>query len=236
MAIKVEKIRKYCLFLPFKTSLFYKSFENIANKILKLLMTKKYTALNWPELGLYAQLFLQQAAQLKNRSERQTAIEKIIDTQLEIAQVSPKLREETRLKIWVQVLACFDNGLDIDVPENLPLKIDFDENQRISYPPKQRTYRDYGRYFNQFVDRICKMPVEERPEGLKNLLAYMQLVHQNIHREEISPKQMKADLYQLTAGRIDIEIDDLLKSSNSTPVQSNNKHPNFQKKPKSFRK
>jgi len=200
-------------------------------------MSKNYSALNSPELGRYAQLFLQQALQIANKADRQAAVEKIIDTQLEIGQISPKLREETRLKIWMQILALFDYQLNVDLPENLPLKADLHSTQRIAYPQKQRENRDYGLYFHQFVEKVATAPDGEKAEGTKTLLAYMRLIHQNLQSEEISPAQLKADLYRLSKGRIDIDADWVGESASVSPSKTTfYKHPNFQKKPKQLKK
>ncbi len=201
----------------------------------------EFSPLASPELGRYAECWVKNAMQMPTRADRQAAIAALVAAQLEIAQVAPKMREEATVKIWLGILQIADNQLDIDLPENLPIANKAAISQ-LAYPLRLRENRDYGAFLRAFVDKMLALPAAEQTQELPNLLAYMRLAGKNWQGEELSAAQLKADLYKISRGEINLELDTLLeKNQNKTPlaqpkIQQPYRHPNFQKKPKNVRK
>jgi Domain of unknown function (DUF4290) len=213
--------------------------------------SRDFSPLASAEIGRYAHLYIQEALLIKNKSERQIAVENVVNYLLENSQTTTKLQEETRLKIWLQLLEITDYQLNVQLPENLPARKKKIPAKKSVYPTTLQTFRHYGAYLQKIIAQITTLTAENQLEMVKNLLIYMKQAQQYWSNEELSQEQLIADFQQISKGKIDIQnllsldnqpllnLDKIEPSSKKIafeelrkPIRSSN----FLKKPKHFGK
>ena len=196
---------------------------------------KNYQLLGSAEIGSYAEQFMKQAVLLKDKSERQEMVENLVEFLSENSQSSSKLQEESKQKMWLQLLEVVDYQIDIKIPDNLPARATQLPKVKIGYTPKIKKFRQYGIYLQQMIAQIALIEEKLQPEFIKNTIIFMKQIYQQNNDQAVSNEEIINDFKLISKLKIDFDnYIDFDNSETKNDAVKSKKSINFIKKPKNL--
>lgn len=202
------------------------------------------------EYGRNVQNLINYAKTVEDRELRQKYAERIVTL---MYQMNPDNRNinNYRAKLWSHLLKISDYEIDVDAPEDaIAAPEDKIHPTPVKYPNSTKTYRHYGYYVRQLIEKALEMEDGPKKDSFTQHIArYMKLAYRTWNREHyVSDEIIVEDLKQMSNGELNIPNDmDLdisnefknnsINNSNNNPKTSNlrkrktnNKHKNRNKK------
>lgn len=179
-------------------------------------------ALIMPEHGRHIQKMINYALSIEDREQRNKVANDIVEI---MGQLNPHLRdyEDFRHKLWDHLFIISKFKLDVDSPyTKLDPNIVEAKAERLTYPPKIRRLRHYGRFLVQIIEKVKEMPEGPNKIQMVTVLAnFMKKQYLTYNREAVEDEQILNDLLEMSGGALTIENTIQLHSSNSILFRKN---------------
>ncbi len=166
-----------------------------------------------PEYGRNVQNLVNYAMTVEDRERRNKIARYIIEL---MAQINPQYKsvEEYRRKLWDHLFYISDFKLDVDSPYPKPNPEDliktFRNTGRMSYPPRTKRNRHYGRNIEIMIKRAIEMEDEEKKKAYTKIIAnYMKLAYANWTRESVTDDIILNDINKMSGGLLKLEGEDM---------------------------
>ena len=158
-----------------------------------------------PEYGRNIQNMVEIAMKIEDRNERNRCARSIINC---MGNLFPYLRDNDAFKhkLWDHLELMSNFELDIDYPfEITPAEEIHPIPEPIPLPDYQIRERHYGRFIDNFIQRISSDPVIVNNQSLLIIIAnFMKRCYNTYNQEVINDEIILDDLYQLSNEKIDI--------------------------------
>ena len=158
-----------------------------------------------PEYGRNIQNMVEIAMKIEDRNERNRCARSIINC---MGNLFPYLRDNDAFqhKLWDHLALMSNFELDIDYPfEITPAEEIHPIPEPIPLPDYQIRERHYGRFIDNFIQRISSDPVIVNNQSLLIIIAnFMKRCYNTYNQEVINDEIILDDLYQLSNEKIDI--------------------------------
>ena len=158
-----------------------------------------------PEYGRNIQNMVEIAMKIEDRNERNRCARSIINC---MGNLFPYLRDNDAFqhKLWDHLALMYNFELDFDYPfEITPAEEIHPIPEPIPLPDYQIRERHYGRFIDNFIQRISSDPVILNNQSLLIIIAnFMKRCYNTYNQEVINDEIILDDLYQLSNEKIDI--------------------------------
>ena len=201
-----------------------------------------------PEYGRNVQNMIAHAMDLRDRSERNSAAQAIIEV---MGQLNPHLRDvdDYRPKLWTHLFVMSDFKLDVDSPYEIPNKEVLSEKPGAMVYPKGRIkYGHYGKYTEKILSDSKEIEDPEAKEALKISMAnFMKMQYLTHNNNAVENNVIAEDIKELSNNELVLENPDDLTSTNvmlrnigqvkkTTRNNNNNNSNNYKSKKKRFKR
>lgn len=158
-----------------------------------------------PEYGRHLQKLIQQAAEIKDREERNKAARYIIQV---MGTLNPHLRDvpDFQHKLWDQIFIMSDFKLDVDSPYPIPTpeNINF-KPEKLDYPQKNPKYRFYGNNIKTMIDVANSWEDGELKTVLIKVIAnHMKKSYLSWNKDTVEDVVIFEHLLELSGGKINL--------------------------------
>ena len=158
-----------------------------------------------PEYGRNIQNMVEIAMTIEDRNERNRCARSIINC---MGNLFPYLRDNDAFqhKLWDHLALMSNFQLDIDYPyEITPAEEIHPTPEAIPLPNKQIRERHYGRFIDNFIQRVSTDPqIINEPILLVMIANYMKRCYHNYNQDVINDDVIFDDLYRLSNEKIDL--------------------------------
>lgn len=201
-----------------------------------------------PEYGRNVQNMIAHAMDLRDRSERNSAAQAIIEV---MGQLNPHLRDvdDYRPKLWTHLFVMSDFKLDVDSPYEIPNKEVLSEKPGAMVYPKGRIkYGHYGKYTEKILSDSKEIEDPEAKEALKISMAnFMKMQYLTHNNNAVENNVIAENIKELSNNELVLENPDDLTSTNvmlrnigqvkkTTRNNNNNNSNNYKSKKKRFKR
>ena len=205
-----------------------------------------------PEYGRNVQNMIAHAMDLRDRSERNSAAQAIIEV---MGQLNPHLRDvdDYRPKLWTHLFVMSDFKLDVDSPYEIPNQEVLSEKPGAMVYPKGRIkYGHYGKYTEKILSDSKEIEDPEAKEALKVSMAnFMKLQYLTHNNNAVENNVIAENIKELSNNELVLENpDDLISTNvmlrtigqvkkttrNNNNNNSNNNSNNYKSKKKRFKR
>ena len=168
-----------------------------------------------PEYGRNVQNMIAHAMDLRDRSERNSAAQAIIEV---MGQLNPHLRDvdDYRPKLWTHLFVMSDFKLDVDSPYEIPNKEVLSEKPGAMVYPKGRIkYGHYGKYTEKILSDSKEIEDPEAKEALKISMAnFMKMQYLTHNNNAVENNVIAENIKELSNNELVLENPDDLTSTN----------------------
>lgn len=168
-----------------------------------------------PEYGRNVQNMIAHAMDLRDRSERNSAAQAIIEV---MGQLNPHLRDvdDYRPKLWTHLFVMSDFKLDVDSPYEIPNQEVLSEKPGAMVYPKGRIkYGHYGKYTEKILSDSKEIEDPEAKEALKVSMAnFMKLQYLTHNNNAVENNVIAENIKELSNNELVLENPDDLISTN----------------------
>lgn len=158
-----------------------------------------------PEYGRHLQKLIQQAAEIKDRDERNKAAKYIIQV---MGSLNPHLRDvpDFQHKLWDQIFIMSDFKLDVDSPYPIPTRENiYFKPEKIEYPQKNPKYRFYGNNIKTMIDVANSWEDGELKTVLIKVIAnHMKKSYLSWNKDTVEDVVIFNHLLELSGGKINL--------------------------------
>lgn len=196
-----------------------------------------------PEYGRHIQDMVNHATKIEDKEERTEMVFAIIDV---MGQLNPHLRDvaDFNHKLWDHIHIMSDFKLEVDAPFPKPEPEHFQSKpNKMPYPENAIRFKHYGKGVERLVDKAIEMEDGEEKEALVLAIANLMKKHYiNWSGNTADDKIIWLDLRKVSRGKLNIDENITLDSSNEIAVRlnenasKNNKKGATRKKRKTYRK
>jgi len=175
-----------------------------------------------PEYGRHIQKLIEHAVDVEDVEERNKLARAIVDV---MGQLNPHLRDITdfKHKLWDHLFIISNFKLEVDSPYPKPDQQTFRVRpDMISYPSGRIRYRHYGKTLEKVIDELVKM--EESPlkdQVAVNVANFMKMLYVNWNKDSVTDEVIKAQLNEMSGGKIVIGEEVKLINPPEVHVKSN---------------
>lgn len=184
----------------------------------------KMKPLALPEYGRNVQNMVDHCLAIEDRDKRNICARTIIKT---MKGMTPELKDNNQSdKIyWDHLAIMSDFNLDVDFPENTITKEKLIRKpSKIEYPNHKITYRYYGNLIDELIEKACNMEEGEERNALSELIAkQMKRSYMAWNKDNIDDSKIFSDLYDMSKGKIHLNIDNCKLTIPNTPEKRDNK-------------
>lgn len=160
--------------------------------------------------------------EIEDRHERTRQAKAVIAV---MGNLNPTLRdtEDFKHKLWDHLFIMSDFRLDVDSPYPQPSRQDLTiVPQKLRYPQSRITFKHYGKYLHQFVDRVAK----ERNGSVEmvNLARYMRTKSYEFNNEHPNNESIVRDIRIMAGGDTEMDLSTIanMRSEYRSNVQQRN--------------
>ncbi|MEJ6506184.1 MAG: DUF4290 domain-containing protein [Crocinitomicaceae bacterium] len=201
-----------------------------------------------PEYGRNVQNMITHAMDLRDRSERNSAAQAIIEV---MGQLNPHLRDvdDYRPKLWTHLFVMSDFKLDVDSPYEIPNQEVLSEKPgAMVYPKGKIKYGHYGKYTEKILSDSKEIEDPEAKEALKISMAnFMKMQYLTHNNNAVENNVIAENIKELSNNELVLENPDDLTSTNvmlrnigqvkkTTRNNNNNNSNNYKSKKKRFKR
>lgn len=157
----------------------------------------------FPEYGRGIHEMLAHALTIKDRAERNLAVDTIIKA---MQQINPNIKqcENYMQKLYDQLHIMADFKLDIDCPYPIPDRLPMSKRpRRLSLKKSNINFRYYGKIIEKLIDKVAQMPEgDEKNENLNLIVTHMRKLYFIWNDEVLRDDMLAQHLDILSGGRI----------------------------------
>ena len=168
-----------------------------------------------PEYGRNVQNMIAHAMDLRDRSERNSAAQAIIEV---MGQLNPHLRDvdDYRPKLWTHLFVMSDFKLDVDSPYEIPNQEVLSEKPgAMVYPKGKIKYGHYGKYTEKILSDSKEIEDPEAKEALKISMAnFMKMQYLTHNNNAVENNVIAENIKELSNNELVLENPDDLTSTN----------------------
>lgn len=175
-----------------------------------------------PEYGRHIHEMVDSLLEIEDRHERTRQAKAVIAV---MGNLNPTLRdtEDFKHKLWDHLFIMSDFRLDVDSPYPQPSRQDLTiVPQKLRYPQSRITFKHYGKYLHQFVDRVAK----ERNGSVEmvNLARYMRTKSYEFNNEHPNNESIVRDIRIMAGGDTEMDLSTIanMRSEYRSNVQQRN--------------
>ncbi len=163
--------------------------------------------LRYTEYGRIIKSYVDYILTIEDREKRSRAAKQVVDMMM-MANPQFKNIEEYKLKLWDHLHIMSDFKLDVDSPYPVPSHeaAEFKRPEPLEYPNGKIKNRTFGKNFERFMERaiVCSDP--EKLKGYAEAAAYyIKLAYLNWNNEHVTDDSVKADLYNMSDGKLSVD-------------------------------
>ena len=201
-----------------------------------------------PEYGRNVQNMIAHAMDLRDRSERNSAAQAIIEV---MGQLNPHLRDvdDYKPKLWTHLFVMSNFELDVDSPYEIPNEEVLSEKPSImNYPKGKIKYGHYGKYTETILGDVKEIDDPEAKQALKMAMAnFMKIQYLTHNNNAVENNVIAGNLKELSNNELILENpDDLINTNqvlrsigqnkNTTRTNNNKNNNNYKSKKKRFKR
>lgn len=160
--------------------------------------------------------------EIEDRHERTRQAKAVIAV---MGNLNPTLRdtEDFKHKLWDHLFIMSDFRLDVDSPYPQPSRQDLTiVPQKLRYPQSRITFKHYGKYLHQFVDRVAKE--RNGSAEMVNLARYMRTKSYEFNNEHPNNESIVRDIRIMAGGDTEMDLSTIanMRSEYRSNVQQRN--------------
>lgn len=159
-----------------------------------------------PEYGRNVQKMIEYLLTVEDQQKRLRNAEVIIEL---MGTLNPHLKtiEDYKHKLWDHLYQMTDFTLEVDSPYPKPTAEEvFKKPIRLDYPQSPVLHKHLGKNLQALLEKAMAEENEEKRHGLTQAVGYyMKLAYANWHREPIHDDMIKAELNEITGGKLRYE-------------------------------
>jgi hypothetical protein len=163
--------------------------------------------LRYAEYGRIIQKYVDYILTIEDREKRTRAARQVIEMMM-MANPQFKNIEEYKHKLWDHLYIMSDFKLDVDSPYPVPPReaAEFKRPNHMEYPDKKIKNRTFGKNFERFMERAMQCNDPEKLKGYAETAAYyIKLAYLNWNNEHVTDESVKADLYNMSEGKLSVD-------------------------------
>ena len=157
-----------------------------------------------PEYGRHIHEMVDSLLEIEDRHERTRQAKAVIAV---MGNLNPTLRdtEDFKHKLWDHLFIMSDFRLDVDSPYSQPSRQDLTiVPQKLRYPQSRITFKHYGKYLQQFVDRVSKE--KGGMNEMVNLARYMRTKSYEFNNEHPNNESIMRDIRVMAGGEVEMDL------------------------------
>jgi hypothetical protein len=144
---------------------------------------------------------------IEDREKRSRAAKQVVDMMM---MTNPQFKniEEYKLKLWDHLYIMSDFKLDVDSPYPMPSReaAEYKRPDPLEYPSGKIKNRTFGKNFERFMERAIACNDPEKLKGYAEAAAYyIKLAYLNWNNEHVTDDSVKADLYNMSNGKLSVD-------------------------------
>lgn len=175
-----------------------------------------------PEYGRHIHEMVDSLLEIEDRHERTRQAKAVIAV---MGNLNPTLRdtEDFKHKLWDHLFIMSDFRLDVDSPYSQPSRQDLTiVPQKLRYPQSRITFKHYGKYLHQFVDRVAKE--RNGSAEMVNLARYMRTKSYEFNNEHPNNESIVRDIRIMAGGDTEMDLSTIanMRSEYRSNVQQRN--------------
>ena len=175
-----------------------------------------------PEYGRHIHEMVDSLLEIEDRHERTRQAKAVIAV---MGNLNPTLRdtEDFKHKLWDHLFIMSDFRLDVDSPYSQPSRQDLTiVPQKLRYPKSRITFKHYGKYLHQFVDRVAKE--RNGSAEMVNLARYMRTKSYEFNNEHPNNESIVRDIRIMAGGDTEMDLSTIanMRSEYRSNVQQRN--------------
>ena len=175
-----------------------------------------------PEYGRHIHEMVDSLLEIEDRHERTRQAKAVIAV---MGNLNPTLRdtEDFKHKLWDHLFIMSDFRLDVDSPYPQPSRQDLTiVPQKLRYPQSRITFKHYGKYQHQFVDRVAKE--KNGSAEMVNLARYMRTKSYEFNNEHPNNESIVRDIRIMAGGDTEMDLSTIanMRSEYRSNVQQRN--------------
>lgn len=175
-----------------------------------------------PEYGRHIHEMVDSLLEIEDRHERTRQAKAVIAV---MGNLNPTLRdtEDFKHKLWDHLFIMSDFRLDVDSPYPQPSRQDLTiVPQKLRYPQSRITFKHYGKYLHQFVDRVAKE--RNGSAEMVNLARYMRTKSYEFNNEHPNNESIVRDIRIMAGGDTEMDLSTIanMRSEYRSNVQQRN--------------
>ncbi|MBO5017242.1 MAG: DUF4290 domain-containing protein [Alistipes sp.] len=175
-----------------------------------------------PEYGRHIHEMVDSLLEIEDRHERTRQAKAVIAV---MGNLNPTLRdtEDFKHKLWDHLFIMSDFRLDVDSPYPQPSRQDLTiVPQKLRYPQSRITFKHYGKYLHQFVDRVAKE--KNGSAEMVNLARYMRTKSYEFNNEHPNNESIVRDIRIMAGGDTEMDLSTIanMRSEYRSNVQQRN--------------
>lgn len=160
-----------------------------------------------PEYGRHIHEMVDSLLEIEDRHERTRQAKAVIAV---MGNLNPTLRdtEDFKHKLWDHLFIMSDFRLDVDSPYSQPSRQDLMiVPQKLRYPQSRITFKHYGKYLHQFVDRVAKEAKQMDTSGeMVNLARYMRAKSYEYNNEHPNNDSIVRDIRIMAGDELEMDM------------------------------
>ena len=160
-----------------------------------------------PEYGRHIHEMVDSLLEIEDRNERTRQAKAVIAV---MGNLNPTLRdtEDFKHKLWDHLFIMSDFRLDVDSPYAQPSRQDLMiVPQKLRYPQSRITFKHYGKYLHQLVDKVAKESKTANTEDeMVNLARYMRAKSYEYNNEHPNNESIVRDIRIMAGEELDMDL------------------------------
>ncbi len=180
-----------------------------------------------PEYGRHLQKLIEQATNIKDRDERNTAAQYIIQV---MGSLNPHLRDvaDFQHKLWDQIFIMSDFLLDVDSPYPVPSREVLQlKPEVLQYPQNFPKHRYYGNNIKYMIDVAIEWEDSELKSALVVVIAnHMKKSYLSWNKDTVEDIVIFEHLFEISGGKLNLLTSDEKLLTMDDIIRINNKSSN----------
>lgn len=160
-----------------------------------------------PEYGRHIHEMVDSLLEIEDRNERTRQAKAVIAV---MGNLNPTLRdtEDFKHKLWDHLFIMSDFRLDVDSPYAQPSRQDLMlVPQKLRYPQSRITFKHYGKYLHQMVDKAARESKQTNTEAeMVNLARYMRAKSYEYNNEHPNNESIVRDIRIMAGEELDMDL------------------------------
>jgi hypothetical protein len=163
-----------------------------------------------PEYGRHIHEMVDSLLEIEDRHERTRQAKAVIAV---MGNLNPMLRdtEDFKHKLWDHLFIMSDFRLDVDSPYPQPSRQDLTlMPQKLRYPQSRIALKHYGKYLQQFVEKVAKESNGARTtHEMVNIARYMRTKGYEFNNEHPNNESIIRDIHLMAGGNVEVDLSEV---------------------------